>query len=576
MTDRKTSALDPVTAQTGDIVPIARAGASYRVTAQAIANLAPTQAPNVANATGNLPIANLGSGTSASASTYWRGDGTWATPEGGSGTFTGPGTGAVERTQAARHLDFGVSVLDFIPVAEHAAIRDYTSTYDCAAAFQAAHDSLTDGSYGSAGDAASMGGRIFIPSGYYNLSTTWNIYRRVVIEGTSPADQPQTAACRLVFPADMDGIRFFSSSDSPASTDAQDSILSGVNIQASAKNVSGRGVYSTTKVHLRDCIIRGFKGHGIEFYGHTGGPFVGVCDHWEINNVRCVTNGGHGFYVHGDDSQVGTATNLRTIENDGYGIYDNSAYGNTYICCQAAGNVSGSYYHHSLTTYFGSLFLNCYVEFGTGETPDFDETAIVIGGTLHAKAPDASSIAYRYPGGFGPNVPTGARHIWFRDNVEIMRLDESSYLSGMARVVLNDGAGTYATLDPALFSFVNASASAVDVMRFDNPNGRVGSIQIGGSATTYNTSSDYRLKSNVAPMAGALARINSLAPVTYDWNAGGTGEGFLAHELQAHFPTAVTGEKDGEAMQQVDYSKLVAGLVGAVQELSARITALEA
>jgi hypothetical protein len=52
-------------------------------------------------------------------------------------------------------------------------------------------------------------------------------------------------------------------------------------------------------------------------------------------------------------------------------------------------------------------------------------------------------------------------------------------------------------------------------------------------------------------------------------------DGVLAHELQEILPYAVSGIKDEERMQQVDYSKLVPVLVKAIQELSAEITILK-
>jgi hypothetical protein len=100
-------------------------------------------------------------------------------------------------------------------------------------------------------------------------------------------------------------------------------------------------------------------------------------------------------------------------------------------------------------------------------------------------------------------------------------------------------------------------------------------INSGGTTVNYSTSSDYRLKQNVAPMTGALDKISQLKPCTYDWKIGGSGQGFIAHELQAVVPDCVTGEKDAvdadgkPVYQGIDTSFLVATLTAAIQELKA-------
>ena len=132
-------------------------------------------------------------------------------------------------------------------------------------------------------------------------------------------------------------------------------------------------------------------------------------------------------------------------------------------------------------------------------------------------------------------------------------------------------AGYNGSSSPALISFTRPDATAL------------GSItQSGGSGVAYNTSSDYRLKENVQPMTGGLAAVAALKPVTYDWVIDQTsGEGFIAHELQAVIPAAVSGEKDAVNQdgsikaQGVDFSKIVPHLVAAIQELTARLEALE-
>ena len=166
------------------------------------------------------------------------------------------------------------------------------------------------------------------------------------------------------------------------------------------------------------------------------------------------------------------------------------------------------------------------------------------------------------------------------------------------------------------------------VMGFFNPNGEVGTIRTTGSSTQYNTSSDYRLKENVSYDFDATTRLKQLRPARFNFiaDADTTVDGFLAHEVQDVVPEAISGEKDetktkekvvvnanGQVIaenieqadwetgkiadedgntqyptdstweatkvvpvyQGIDQSKLVPLLVKTIQELEARITALE-
>jgi hypothetical protein len=111
----------------------------------------------------------------------------------------------------------------------------------------------------------------------------------------------------------------------------------------------------------------------------------------------------------------------------------------------------------------------------------------------------------------------------------------------------------------------------------------VGTIIMNAGGTAYNTSSDYRLKENVVANWDATTRLKQLNPVRFNFiaDADTTVDGFLAHEVQSVVPEAITGthnevDDDGNPVYQgIDQSKLVPLLVKTIQELEARITALE-
>lgn len=143
------------------------------------------------------------------------------------------------------------------------------------------------------------------------------------------------------------------------------------------------------------------------------------------------------------------------------------------------------------------------------------------------------------------------------------------------------GATAGLTQTNVLASVSSTTTAKTDFHTFYNPNGIGGSISLTTSTTTYATSSDYRLKSDVYDFFDSGEMIDALRPVSYLWKSDNSpGIGFIAHEVQEVFPDAVVGKKDavdeeGRPINQGgDWSKLVPVLVAELKSLRARVKAL--
>jgi hypothetical protein len=123
--------------------------------------------------------------------------------------------------------------------------------------------------------------------------------------------------------------------------------------------------------------------------------------------------------------------------------------------------------------------------------------------------------------------------------------------------------------------FLNRLSTDGDIAIFYRSSSAVGSISVTTSLTSYNITSDYRLKQDFKSVNG-LDLVNKINVYNYQWKSDNTRmDGVLAHELQEVLPYAVTGVKDGERMQSVDYSKIVPVMLQAIKELKAELDTLK-
>jgi len=142
------------------------------------------------------------------------------------------------------------------------------------------------------------------------------------------------------------------------------------------------------------------------------------------------------------------------------------------------------------------------------------------------------------------------------------------------------GGGTGAT-----FNTFGAGSNAVNNIQFYRNGTAAGLIATsGGGSTSYNASSDYRLKSNPQPLTGSGSFIDALKPKTWTWITNGElGTGFIAHEVAEVAPSTVIGEKDAvnedgtPNYQCMEYgsAEFIANMIAELQDLRRRFAQLE-
>lgn len=232
---------------------------------------------------------------------------------------------------------------------------------------------------------------------------------------------------------------------------------------------------------------------------------------------------------------------------------------------------------------------------GIGTTaPSFSNTGT--GLNVQSASGDGAYLKVSYSGGNSAEFRTGFSVAgignvsdnpfqFFTNNTERMRITSggdvlisgtstSPVTSNVQGIYLGAQAQMQASVDgrPLL---LNRRLDNGNIIEFYRSGTSVGSISVTTSATSFNTSSDYRLKEDLKPIKG-LEIVNKIKVYDYKWKSEDSRmDGVLAHELAEVLPYAVSGVKDGEQMQSVDYSKIVPVMVQAIKEEDAKIIALQ-
>ncbi|CAB4141391.1 Intramolecular chaperone auto-processing domain containing protein [uncultured Caudovirales phage] len=350
---------------------------------------------------------------------------------------------------------------------------------------------------------------------------------------------------------------------------------------------------------------------------------LGIGQSYGLTNSKLVVSGqspgGNGAYATGVGSIVLNETSRTALSDNGGIEFKTSVFGSGYgakiIALDAGELVFGN--RSNSATWTERMRIDTSGNVGIGTSSPLGKLKVTVGdnapaasGNMNTGVVFEAAVVSRALN-FGVNNTAGyswinaafANNSGVSDNLVLMTgATERARIDSSGNLLVGKTSTGYTTVGvlirPTAFSqFTHNTAGQINIgctapvsegqIAFyrQDTGGFMGSIINGASNTVaYNTSSDYRLKENVQPMTGALAKVAALKPCTYVWkNSGGiTGQGFIAHELQEVCPDAVTGEKDAVnedgsiKPQGIDTSFLVATLTAAIQEQQQMIEEMKA
>jgi hypothetical protein len=281
----------------------------------------------------------------------------------------------------------------------------------------------------------------------------------------------------------------------------------------------------------------------LALYGNTGGMYLGAYNAGANQNYMRITSGGN-VLIGATSNASGSPTFYVQNKNGAVANIGGWNFGGTSTADNANNNllISGAYYNGSSLVATQSTATN-YQQYN-GEHIFYTNAGLTAG--------NAFSNTERMRITSGGNVLIGT------STNASSKLRVSAATDWSSEFVNNHAAGQQ------LFTLFTYGSTGL------------GSIQGNGSIVSYYSTSDYRLKEDLQDF-DALSKISLIKVYDYKWkNTGQRMDGFMAHELQEVLPYAVSGQKDGKEMQNVDYSKLTPVNTKAIQELYQIIKELEA